>query len=73
MFVGVIFSVMHKFFGHIHSDMLIRSKDCSSFHIKFILRLVPSVNKLVVDFTCQNLLKVDTIFLKVFFQASIYN
>ena len=30
MFVGVIFSVMHKFFGHIHSVMLIRSKDCSS-------------------------------------------
>ena len=30
MFVGVILSVMNKFFGHIHSVMLIRSNDYSS-------------------------------------------
>ena len=30
MFVGVIISVMYKFFGHIHSVMLIRSNDLPS-------------------------------------------
>ena len=30
MFVGVIFSVMYKFFGQIHSVMLIRSNDLPS-------------------------------------------
>ena len=31
MFVGVIFSVMYKFFDHIHSVMLIRWNDYSSY------------------------------------------
>ena len=40
MFVSVIFSVMFKFFGHIHSVMLNRSNDYSSFFNSKISKMI---------------------------------
>ena len=61
MFVGLIFSVMYKFFGRIHSVMLIRTNDCSS-RISIFLYLgdwqpcskVPVIVFFTVDFKSEN-------------------
>ena len=48
MFVGVIFSVMFKFFGHIHSVMLNRSNDLPSsifFKPSLVLKLMIFLTK----------------------------
>ena len=56
MFVGVIFSVMFKFFGHIHSVMLNWSNDYSSKQVVYFqfFRVSQSIHNIFSEYVLAN-------------------